>query len=194
MRRNCAETAEFLYRFKAGESTAFEFLCKNYRVIAKHAIKGLCHENESDDIIQDVFLKVFKNREKYDPAKSKLTTWISRMAKSTAIDHYRVKKCRPSSSNIEDFDKLVGSTVGVDLDVSINLFRNINQEDMSIIRMKFVQDMRYEDIAAATNTPLGSVKSNIFRLKQKIWDNYENERASSELRASRRKSNLAVDQ
>ncbi len=88
---------EDLSRLVAGDKVAWNrFVQRHARVIYAAVQRRLVpagRANEADDVAQDVFLKLcgrdFHLLRRYDPGRAKLTTWLTVIATSTAIDHLR---------------------------------------------------------------------------------------------------------
>ena len=72
-----------------------------HRVIGNQADAGGA---EVEDIVQETFIKLWLNREKYDPARASLKTWVYQMARNLAIDHLRRIGSRPAgySDSLDD--------------------------------------------------------------------------------------------
>lgn len=167
LRQNCDETAEFIQRFKSGDNEAFNKFCITHRYIAKAAVKGKCSPADVDDLVQDALLKAFKHRAKYDPTKSKLSTWLSRIARSLAIDLYRLNKNRRSSYELSESHPSECAIVSKN-DNYARIMSRLSEDEIVLVRLKYVEDMKCEDIASALNMQIGTVKSSIFRIKRKI--------------------------
>lgn len=175
LRRNCAETAEFVDKFKSGDAEAFNLFCKEYRKYVILSIKNKCKRCDIDDIAQDALLKAFKSRANYDPTKSKLSTWVSRLSASVAIDAYRSKKTKIKICEVVEFDK--PASIESDKKETIQfIVSRMSSDDIILARLRFLEGMRYEDISEILNIPVGSVKSSVFRLKQRITDWHSNAR------------------
>jgi len=173
LRQNCDETANFNDKFIAGDSETFEYFCNEYKNIVANAVKYKCPKNEVEDVIQDAFIKIFLNRSKYDPEKSKLATWVCSIAKCVAIDRYRSKQCRVKTIYSECSDKHDQNKIGVSIDISRSLIKNLSDQDVELVRLKYGQGLRYSDIAAYLEVPIGTVKSSIHKIKQKIKENVQ---------------------
>jgi RNA polymerase sigma-70 factor (ECF subfamily) len=167
LRQNCDENAEFIQNFKSGDVSAFNKFCLTHRCFAVSAIKGRCKPNEVEDLVQEAFMKAFKARNSYDPEKSKLSTWLSRIALSIAIDQYRRNKARVKVCQTEEIEKSSTEIVSR-TEIYTFIYRRLSEEDANLVRLRFVEDMRYEDIAAALDMQIGTVKSTLCRLRKKM--------------------------
>lgn len=89
---------QLVLQFLAGEEKAFNALVEKYLKPLYNFIFQLVRDKEAaNDIIQDVFVKVWKNLSSYDSQK-KFSTWIFAIAKNTAFDFLKKKKDIPFSA------------------------------------------------------------------------------------------------
>lgn len=73
-----------------GDQSAYQTLVRQHlKSISHYAYRILGNRKDTEDITQEVFLKMWMNAAKWDPAKSKLTTWLHRIAHNLCIDHLR---------------------------------------------------------------------------------------------------------
>ena len=173
VRQKCDESAEFIERFRSGDPEAFDVFCAVYKPIVNNAIKGKCRHSEVEDITQDVFLKIFKIKLSYDSTKSKLTTWVSRIARSVAIDRYRFARKR--RADLFDCDTLsVQEKVAPSIDFSARLFRGLSSDDIEILRLKYAEGLKLRQVAKSLDIPLGSIKSKTNRIIAKVRENRQN--------------------
>lgn len=173
VRQKCDESAEFIERFRSGDPEAFDAFCAVYKPIVNNAIKGKCRRSEIDDITQDVFLKIFKVKFTYDSTKSKLKTWVCRIARSVAIDNYRFSKRRRA----EQFDGeaiTAQEKVSPSVDFSAKLFRGLSSDDIEILRLKYAEGLKIRQVAVSLGMPIGSVKSRNNRIIAKVRENHQN--------------------
>ncbi len=95
-------------RFKGGDSTAFEEIFSRYKNrIYNYAYRFLGNEAYAEEIVQELFFKVIKQRDKYEP-RAKLSTWLYTMARNLCIDKLKRRSVRKSISqqaekNLPDF-------------------------------------------------------------------------------------------
>lgn len=146
---------------------AFSYLYDNY----SGALYGIVHSIISDtqtanDILQEVFLNIWKKIESYDPSKGRLFTWMLNIARNAAIDKIRSKDFKESLKNQplpEIVDIGVGTAVNpVISDVGLKKVISLLKEDQRVlIDLSYFQGFTHEEIAKALNIPLGTVKTRI---------------------------------
>lgn len=159
-----------------GDVEAFEILIKNY----EHTIYSICFKvlkNEADafDAAQDVCIKVWKQIKNFEN-KSKFSTWVYRIATNQCLDILRKEKNKKTLSihQNEDWvleieDKKINIEKQLEDAERIRILKvaldELKKEHSSIIILKDVKELTYEEIAADQNISLGTVKSRLFRAR-----------------------------
>ena len=91
---------------KSHTNEAFEYLYHNYKNALHTVVKQFIADDEiSNDVLQDVFIAVHKNIEKYDSKKGRLFTWLHTLTRNTTINTLRSKayKSELKNDSIENF-------------------------------------------------------------------------------------------
>lgn len=169
-----------------GDEKALQTLVKNYLKPIYSYVFYLCKDKDaSEDISQEVFLKVWKNLEKYDQSKS-FKTWIFTIAHRTTIDYFRKRK----NLAFSDFDTDEGNIIIDTLqDKEIlqdeYLMREEEKEHINsiisllppkykeIIVLKYIEEMTFNEIANILKQSINTVTSKHRRaiiLLQKLMD------------------------
>jgi RNA polymerase sigma-70 factor (ECF subfamily) len=159
-------------KYKKGDEVALEILVKRYLPIIFNFSRRYVGDKEAaSDIAQEVFVKVWKNINKFDDSK-KFKTWIFTLAKNTAIDWLREKKALPFSM----FEQADGNNFLDDLaDNSPSIIEQISQKLTgqqlsvavaqlpekygSVINMHMQNQLTFKEIAWMLEEPLNTVKS-----------------------------------
>ncbi len=175
------------------DNEVFNILVEKYiKIVYLFVFKLIKNQEDSEDITQETFVKVWKNLKKYDP-KHNFKTWLFSIAKNTAIDKTRKKrpisfsnlntiinsntKDNDDSMNIEDLiidteplqDEIFEKTENISrLKDSIN---NLDELSKLLIYLHIEEDQTFEEIAEILNKPVNTVKSKYRRLIQKIKQN-----------------------
>jgi RNA polymerase sigma-70 factor (ECF subfamily) len=83
---------ELIEQLKQGDETAFKTIVEQWQDMVYNTILGIVqNETEAEDLAQDVFIKVFEKIGTFK-GDSKFSTWLYRIATTTALDHLRSKK------------------------------------------------------------------------------------------------------
>ena len=158
---------ELMLRVKQGDDAAFDELCRRYRRQLTGFFYSLCWNYQtSEDCTQEVFVRVWLARQRYEPA-AKFSTYIYRIARNHRLTVLRARKCRPEPLYLDD--TLEPETPEGDLGrllISRYIDRRIRLAVSGLpehYRLVFVlshfQDMKYSEIAEVLEIPIGTVKS-----------------------------------
>lgn len=177
---------ELVIAYSAGDEEAFRTLIKRHMNGVFCCAVSFCHDSEmAEDITQETFVKVWKNIGSYDP-KYAFSTWISAIAKNTALDFMKKKSSFPFSS-FENQDALLleaggisdifnsGSTINSDpaaklsVDAALNKLSN---KDRSIIGLHYEQGYTFEEIGKKMDKPMNTVKTWHRRAIQRLRSNF----------------------
>ena len=92
--RQAESDEELLLRFEAGDKQAFELLFRRYREpLFRFILRFLRNEHDSQEALQDVFLKVIRAPERFQ-ARSRFSTWLHAIARNLCLDMLRKRKYR----------------------------------------------------------------------------------------------------
>lgn len=176
------------------KETAFAQIFKKYKpLILQKMSLGVHFDKElAQDLLMDVFTKVHLNIGSYNPEKAAFSTWIYEIAKNRLIDYKRTEKYEILS--IEDLNVQAGGDERDDTSFAFQIVdesRNNNGFDLMVskeradfvveaigsikndivresIKLRFFDDIPYEEIAEKMNIPIGSVKAYVNRGKSEI--------------------------
>ena len=165
-----------------GKRSSFEELMKKYnRKIYTYIYHMVKEEEASIELTQDFFIKLYRVLHKYN-FQYKFTTWAYRICYNLVIDYFRANPANISSLDDETVSprQMVESNNYVKDDVSERLEKDqlkaytwqvverIPQKYRELVLLRYVQEMRYDEIAEITNLPVGTVRSRIFKAKKII--------------------------
>ncbi|MBX3293444.1 MAG: sigma-70 family RNA polymerase sigma factor [Acidobacteria bacterium] len=163
-------TDSILQRIAAGDSTAVEDCLKKYGgLVWSLARKMLRNSDDAEDAVQEIFVDVWKNAERFDETKSSETTFIAMIARRRLIDKIRHSNRRITADSLDDV--LLEPFTRADKDMQLGLeareaavaMRNLRPEQQQVLRLSIVQGMSHQEIADATGMPLGTVKTHARR-------------------------------
>ncbi|MDA0719018.1 MAG: RNA polymerase sigma factor [Bacteroidetes bacterium] len=155
---------------------AFKELINQYKEPLYWHIRGivLIHE-DADDVLQNTFVKVFKNIQGFRE-QSKLYTWIFRIATNEALSFLKkMKKNRGISLDYEINPKgnnrlLADPHFNPDQAHKsfVQIISTLPEQQRSIFSMRYFQDMKFKDIAQILELSIGGVKSSYHIAQKKI--------------------------
>lgn len=169
---------ELIAALKRNERVAFEFLYDHYSGALFNIIsKTVKDEERAADVLQESFLKIWKNIASYNPEKGRLFTWLMNIARNTAIDAVRMEARKPIMNDVQD--PLVQNepdsgdyhqTETTELKAVIDLLR---PERKVLIDLAYFQGFTHEEISDQLKIPLGTVKSRIRTAIQELKQYFE---------------------
>lgn len=142
-------------------------------------ISNFGHE-ETEDVLQDVFIKVYKNLNDFD-ANLKFSSWIYRIAHNQVISHHRAKNARPQTVEIDD---ILANRLRAEIDLAVEVETNEAKKKLSemliklkpahreILVLRFFEEKSYEEISDILKKPTGSVATLIFSAKKELKEKY----------------------
>jgi RNA polymerase sigma-70 factor (ECF subfamily) len=133
-------------------------------------LRILSSKEEAEDVLQDVYLTIWRRADRFDGARAGVLAWISTIARNRAIDRLRSRGPTAYAEPIEDHD-LPDASPGAEAllegaDDSRRLQACLSELDdrtQSLIRTAFFAGVTYEALAQGMDAPLGTVKSWIRR-------------------------------
>ena len=157
---------ELVLLLKAQDQNAFSYLYDNYA----GALNGIIYrmvDNEQlrEDILQEVFLKIWNNFQQYDNTKGRLFTWIANLTRNLTIDTLRSKGYKKQQKISTDENSVIGyqdKTSGVDKYDAIGLRKQIGYlkpDQRIIIDLAYFNGYTQDEISKAIGIPLGTVKT-----------------------------------
>lgn len=150
---------------KRGEQ-AFSYLYDNYSGALLSIIFNIVKDEElANDVLQEVFVKIWRQAESYDSSKGRLFTWMLNIARNASIDTIRSKSYQNSQKNRE-LSENVYSAAGVEqLQVDqIGLRKIVHQlkeEYRVLIDLSYFQGYTQDEISKMLDIPLGTVKTRL---------------------------------
>lgn len=178
-RPSAADLDQLLARVSLGDRSAFSAL---YTATAPYLLGQIMrlqrNRGLAEDILQEVFVKVWRSAGSFDAARSQAQTWLASVARHNAIDSLRRQSSQPqihSLSGIEDEDgeeldllqKFAAEEPGpeqqwqqsADAESLRRCLRVLSNEQSQAMTLAFYQGLSYSEVAEHLRQPLGTVKS-----------------------------------
>lgn len=167
-RINIAED-ELVLLLKAKDQRGFNILYNNYSSALYGVLNKILQSSElSTDVLQDVFVKIWRNIDNYDSSKGSIFTWIMNIARNLAIDTIRSADYRDSSLNISIEDNVINqiddsnqAILEIDSIGLRKIVEKLKPELKQLIDLAYFQGYTQNEIAEEFNIPLGTVKTRI---------------------------------
>lgn len=175
---------ELMAQFQAGTLRAFDLLVARYTDPLRHYLYGFTKSwSDVDDLLQETFMRVHRNRHGYNRV-ARFSTWIYTIAGNLARSSYR-KKLRRQTYSMQsltrdgeeyeydvpdeeqrDTDQVAESTI--QQHYIHRALNSVSSAFREVVVLRDVQELPYEQIAAITGLPMGTVKSRINRGRRKL--------------------------
>jgi RNA polymerase sigma-70 factor (ECF subfamily) len=159
------------------QNQAFEKLIKDFqRPLYSHIRTIVLNHDDTNDVLQNVFIKVFQNLKNFK-RESKLFSWVYRIATNESITYINQKARKNKISSQEyaqkEIDNLTADTYFDGDAVQIKLQKAIAllpEKQQLVFKMKYFQELKYEEISAILGTTVGGLKASYFHAVKKIED------------------------
>jgi RNA polymerase sigma factor (sigma-70 family) len=147
---------------------AFSYLYDNYSGALFGIVNSIVTDREAaNDVLQNVFVNIWRKIESYDPSKGRLFTWMLNVARNASIDEVRSKGHRDSQKNQplpENVDMNMSRAVTNPATGDAGLRKvltKLKPEQRVLIELSYFQGFTHEEIAKSLSIPLGTVKTRI---------------------------------
>jgi RNA polymerase sigma-70 factor (ECF subfamily) len=172
---------QLIAKFQQGDLTAFDQIVDRYQGQLINFVGRLLNDrNAAEDIVQETFLRVYRNKHRYKEI-ARFSTWIYTIAGNLARTELRRRKIRNFFSisqrgeGEKDYE-IPDSDIDVEKSVEGSLVKEMILREVmklpvyfrEVIILRDLQDLSYEEISQILNVPLGTVKSRVNRGRSQI--------------------------
>jgi RNA polymerase sigma factor (sigma-70 family) len=169
-------------RNKESRNYGFNLLVRAYQErIYWHIRKMVIDHDDTNDLVQEVFIKVWKNIEKFRE-DAKLYTWIYKIATNECLTFLTKKKKRfflPIVDVENELSVKIDTNVGITGDeIQLKLQKallKLPAKQRIVFNMKYFDEMKYTEIAEITNTSIGALKASYHHAVKKIEEIISND-------------------
>jgi RNA polymerase sigma factor (sigma-70 family) len=172
---------EVVNKILSGNLLAFNVLVKQYEKLVFHVVNRMVNdEQDKEDVCQEVFIKVHKSLNTFQ-FKSKLSTWIARIAYLTAINYlkrYRKHAMQDYPEGLDNYyftnDDPAQLLHKKDVSAYVNhLIGQMPEQYRVLITLFHLDEFSYQEIEDITGMPEGTVKSYLFRARKILKERLE---------------------
>ena len=172
--------ATLLSRLLQKDVSAFEQLYDRHsRLVYGLVLRILQQAPTSEEVVQDVFLQLWRNADQYDSSRGPFVPWLCTMARNRALDQLRLKSERQRRREDQPVE-LPQVVVAPDYEKALDekrraervraLLASLTPQQKKAIELAYFEGLSHSEIAAALKEPLGTVKSwirnGLLRLKE----------------------------
>ncbi|WP_282073369.1 RNA polymerase sigma factor [Polaribacter atrinae] len=139
-----------------------------------HIRKIVISHDDADDVLQNTFIKVFKNIDKFNQ-ESKLFSWMYRIATNESITFIN-KRAKKRSLDISDYQQELATTLasddfftGDEIQVILQkAIATLPQKQQLVFNMKYFDEIKYDEMSEILETSVGALKASYFHAVKKI--------------------------
>lgn len=174
---NQVEDSEILLKFsnKETRNEAFGLLLKKYQQkIYWHIRRLVINHDDADDLVQDVFIKVWKNLDNFQ-SNSQLYTWLYRIATNECLTFLNKKKQQNNipldevaydlADSLAEGSYFDGNHAQMKLQKAL---LTLPEKQRLVFNMKYFDDLKYEEISDVLGTSVGALKASFHHAVKKI--------------------------
>ena len=162
-----AELVRLLARVADGDAAAFQnFYDRTSAKLFGVILRILVERQESEDVLQDVYVSVWRKAATFDPAKASPITWAATIARNRAIDRLRARPPRghvPVEQALDLADASPAQDAGLihaqDARRLTKALESLEPRHAAAIRACYFEGVTYEELAVREAVPVGTLKS-----------------------------------
>jgi RNA polymerase sigma factor (sigma-70 family) len=189
---NLSEKAQYDYKLvlravEKGDQKAYAELMSRYRdSIYFMLLKMVNNKDDADDLTIEAFGKAFKRLEQYTPNYA-FSTWLFKIASNNCIDFIRKKKNSTTYSLDKPFENSDGGEIQIDIKSSAldpeekiikkqkillmhEVVEKLKPRYRELIELRYFKEYSYEEIAEQLDIPIGTVKAQLFRAREFLYN------------------------
>ena len=176
-----SQDADLVERCRHGDRGAWEHLVRSHtRLVYSACYRFTNHPDESHDLTQEVFLRVFRGLHTYDARAGGFRTWLLRLTRNLLIDNYRRTKKHRVLDPLEDQILVLEATASAGGQADRTLrgreasemlqagLQRLSPELREAVILRDLEEMEYKEIAQVLRIPEGTVKSRINRGRSQL--------------------------
>ena len=172
------------------DQNAYSEIMKSYKnSIYFTILKMIKNRDDAEDLTIEAFSKAFKNLHKFKKEFT-FSTWLFRIATNNTIDFIRKKKLATTSIHTSLKDE-AGQNIELDIkDSNLNpneitvknekkiivrqLVNKLPEKYQNLVKLRYFEELSYKEIAHKTNSPLGTIKAQLFRARDLLFEIMKN--------------------
>ena len=151
----------------AGSQDAVAALYDRFSPLVHAMCRRILHdEAAAEDLLEDIFIEVWNKRERYDPARGGVATYLATLTRSRAIDRLRAQRRSPATPLLDGFDPAAPASdparATYDRERKVMVERalaGLNEDQRKAIELAYYDGLSHNDVAERLAKPLGTVKT-----------------------------------
>jgi len=163
-------TKAILQRISEGDKTAVQDCLDTYGgLVWSLARRMLPNIDEAEDAVQDIFIDIWKNAERFDEKQASETTFVAMISRRRLIDRVRKSQRQVSADSLDDI--LIEPSTNFHKNLQINVeaqqaaqeLTKLRPEQRQVLQLSIYQGLSHQEISNVTGMPVGTVKTHARR-------------------------------
>ncbi|TWI84942.1 RNA polymerase sigma-70 factor (ECF subfamily) [Lacibacter cauensis] len=174
---------ELIERCRNGDANAFKQLVESYQgMVYVFAFRMLCQEEDAKDVVQEAFIKVWRNLSKYNTAL-KFTTWLYKITANCCYDQLRKGKYRKQQVEIDQVKHVCEQMLQSNMEQKImnkdlaavisQLTHQLTPKQKLVFTLKELEGFEVNEISIITDLSPEKIKSNLYLARKTIREQLE---------------------
>lgn len=160
---------ELIRKICSRDRDAFDLFFDRYaQIIFNLCVRILKDTGEAEDVMQEIFMQIWREAERFDAGRASVKTWLFTIARSRSLDRYRSRKTVQQRFDENPVDEIASLAAEQDAE-GTNVLRQyvvtalnfLTPEQRLVLELSYYQGLTQEEIADQLKEPLGTVKSRI---------------------------------
>jgi RNA polymerase sigma factor (sigma-70 family) len=157
---------ELVYALQTKNEDGFTYLYNNYSGALYNVVNSIIPQADiAADVLQEVFVKIYRKIDSYDASKSRLYTWMVQIARNESIDTTRNKNYKASKQNQELTENVYDSAGSTNMAIDkIGLRKILNElkpDLKAVLELSYFGGLTQDEISKELNIPIGTVKTRL---------------------------------
>jgi RNA polymerase sigma-70 factor, ECF subfamily len=170
---NSKQENYFMQEVAKGNKVSFSLLLKDYLSIAIKNTKRFFNEEISEEIVQDVFLKIWVNAPSFNEEKGNFKNWFYKILFNTINSKLRKKKNKKletkNTSLLKNNENIEEDFFKKEKEETLNyLLKKLPETQRNILILKYYEDYSYKDISKITGKTTKAIENIIFKAKKSL--------------------------
>lgn len=162
-----------LERIATGDQAAVALLLDKYGPLVWSIARRQVGVEASEDLVQEIFIQIWSQAERYDPKRASEATFITTIARRRVIDHSRKVGRRPIQEELpeqapSEATPFEAFELQDEARVAAEAIAELKPEQQEVLRLSIVEGLTHSEIAEHTQLPLGTVKSHARRGLERV--------------------------
>jgi len=171
---------ELVVLLQQRSEAAFNYLYQNYAGVLYGIVhKVIFDEQTAQDVLQEVFVKIWNNIGQYDPGKGRIYTWMINIARNAAIDKLRSKgevmksKIQTGDDIVNNVSKGMKTEQATDTIGLRKVVGELEPQYRAIVELAYFKGFTMDEISKTLDVPLGTVKTRMRHAMQLLREHFK---------------------